>query len=170
MDNVYQINWLIFVRQYIPIALRTVLYLAWLDSIFVALEHLHTRFLEAREKGLYQQRHTAMVTHIEKLCNDAFDNDMRRIYVTLVSFDEYLYLFPPDEEDHHLQEIDADPDEPIYLIEEDAGQLNADAIIWVPIALQPATEEEQQTFEENMRALVDYYKTYGPNYQILYYE
>lgn len=170
MNNVYQVNWRVFVRLYIVIALRTASILAWLDSIFTAIAHLHSRFLEQRQTWLYQQHHTAQVCHIEKVCNDAFDNVARRIYITLATFEEYLYAYAPEVNDHYLQEQDADPDNPIYLLEGGAQHVSPDAIIWVPIELQPATEPEQAQFEENIRTLVDYYKTHGPNYTIQYYE
>lgn len=170
MNNVYQVNWSVFVRIYIIIALRTASILAWLDAIFTAIADFHGRFLAQRTAWLYQQHHTAQVCHIEKVCNDAFDGSLRRIYVTLATFEEYLYAYSPGVDDHYLQEQNADPDNPIYLLEGGAQHVSPDAIIWVPIELKPGTESEQLQFEENIRTLVDYYKTYGPNYTIKYYE
>lgn len=167
--NIFQIDWLKFVRENVPIALRQPLFLHWLNSVVGEIKQLHLTFLAHREDWLYKIRHTSQVIHIEKVLNDRFDDLERRIYINNVTFESYLYLWPDEENPYYLQEDGADPDSPLYLLEADAGVISPDATIYVPISLKPTGELALTNFENEMRCLVDYYKTYGVNYQILYY-
>lgn len=171
MNPIYNIDWNVFVRKVWPGFVKKPMVLAYLDSVVAEIKKLHDQFREHTVEWRYQVAHTAQTVHIEKVLNDKFDDVERRIYIENVTFDEYIYLWPPEDENpHYLQEAGANPDKPVYLLEGDAGTINPDATIYVPEALKPATDTAVQEFEAGLRGLVDFYKTYGPNYQILYYE
>lgn len=170
MKRIYTIDWSIFVRENLPIALRRTLLVHTLISAVSGVRQLHNRFLDCASDWLYKQRHTAQVVHIEKVLNDAFDDVARRIYVQNVQFQSYKYLYPDGEDPHFLQEDGAVPDAPMYLLEDGAGTISPDATIYVPMPLRPSAAIEIENFENAIRGLVDYYKTWGVNYQILYYE
>lgn len=168
--NIFQIDWSKFVRENVPIALRQQLFLHLLNAMTGRIKELHNTFLDFRTDWLYKIRHTSQVIHIEKVLNDAFDDVERRIYVQNVQFQSYKYLYPDGEDPHFLQEDGAVPDAPMYLLEDGAGTISPDATIYVPMPLRPSAPIEIENFENAIRGLVDYYKTWGVNYQILYYE
>lgn len=168
--NIFQIDWGKFTRENVPIALRRPIFIRLLASIIGQIRNLHYTFLDHRTDWLYKIRHTSQVIHIEKVLNDKFDRVQRRIYIQNVTFASYLYLWPDGEKPHYLQEDGADPDRPLYLLEEDAGVISPDATIYVPAALRPSLQSDFETFENSLRGLVEYYKTYAVNYQIIYYE
>lgn len=170
MSAIFNIDWEKFVKENLPISLRKSVTIHFIQSAVGEIKVLHENFLERKTSWLYRQRHTAQVVHIEKVLNDYFDDVERRIYIANVTFESYKYLYPDGEDPHYLQEENANPDRPMYLLEGDAGTISPDATVYVPIALKPIASIEIENFENKMRGRVDYYKTYGVNYQILYYE
>lgn len=169
MNAIYSIDWNGLVRKVLPGFLKKPMVFAYLDSALVCLSSVHERFKEEMIEWRYQVEHTAQVIHIEKVLNDRFDAVDRRIYIENVGFSEYVYLWPPEDENpHYLQEPGATPDRPVYLLEEDAGTISPDATVYVPAVLKPVDTVEQEVFESGIRGIIDFYKTYGPNYQILY--
>lgn len=170
-QQIYEFDLNLFVRQLLPGLLRREKWLALFDAFLSPVVDLLDAFNEFRFQANYKVAHTAQVVHMEKVLNDAFDDTLRRIYIDNVTFSEYIYLWPQaDEEPHHLQEIDADPDNPIFLLQGDEGVLSPDATVWVPIAMQPLNAVAEDAFLTEMRGLIDYYKFFNINYQILYYE
>lgn len=169
MRNIYKIEWDQFTLINLPIALRKTLLVRLVSSCLKAVKDIHINLLNAIDDWLYKQRHTAQVVHIEKVLNDFFDDVERRIYINNVTFFSYKYLYPDGEDPHFLQEVDADPDKPMYLLDRDAGTISPDATVFVPLGLKPPTQVALDSFESELRAKVDYYKTFGVNYQIIYY-
>lgn len=170
MNQIYTIDWSVFLRNIFPGFLNKPMAKHFLTVVIAEIENLYDRCMADMVQWRYQVAHTAQTVHIEKVLNDKYDDVERRIYITNVTFGEYIYLWPPeDETPHFLQEADAVPDKPLYLLEGDAGTINPDATIYVPLILKPAEALPLQNFELGMRGLVDFYKTYGPNYQIVYY-
>lgn len=170
MLNIYRIDWNKLVKENVLIALRRSVILHFLLSAISEVRLLHDVFLETSADWLYRQRHTSQVVHIEKVLNDHFDSVERRIYINNVTFESYKYLYPDGEDPHYLQEESADPDRPMYLLDENAGVLSPDATVYIPSGMRPGTQIEVENFENQIRGKVDYYKTYGVNYQIIYYE
>lgn len=169
MRNIYKIEWDQFALVNLPIALRKTLIVHLITSCLKAIQNIHTKLLNAIEDWLYKQHHTAQVVHIEKVLNDFFDDVERRIYINNVTFFSYKYLYPDGEDPHFLQEDGADPDRPMYLLDGDAGTISPDATVFIPFGLKPQAQVALESFESEVRAKVDYYKTFGVNYQIIYY-
>ncbi|MBK5213649.1 MAG: hypothetical protein JJE55_08325 [Flavobacteriaceae bacterium] len=170
MGNLFNIDWEKFVTENLLVALRRTLLIHVLLSAINEVKALHTTFLAAGNDWIYKIKHTAQVIHIEKVLNDYFDDVERRIYINNVQFEAYKFLYPDGEDPHFLQEVGADPDSPMYLLDEFAGQLSPDATVYIPIAMKPLVAIELENFENEVRGKVDYYKTWGVNYQIVYYE
>lgn len=170
MGEIFNIDWDKFVKENLLIAVRKTVVIHVLLSAINELRALHNEFLETRRGWIYKIRHTAQVVHIEKVLNDYFDDVERRIYINNVEFQSFKYLYPDGEDPHFLQEDGADPDKPMYLLDEFSGQLSPDATVYVPVALRPILQTEIENFENELRGKVDEYKTWGVNYQIVYYE
>lgn len=170
MRAVYNIDWEKFVRENLPIAIRKSVLIHFVIAAINEVKALHTTFLAHGNDWLYKIRHTSQVVHIEKVLNDYFDDVERRIYINNVQFAAFKYLYPDGEDPHFLQEEGADPDRPMYLLDEFAGQLSPDATVYIPIGMKPLVPIELENFENEVRGKVDYYKTWGVNYQIVYYE
>lgn len=169
-QQIYDFDLSLFIRQLLPGLLRRSKWLALLDGLLLPVVVLLDEFHVFRLQANYKVAHTAQVVQMEKILNDAFDVTLKRIYIDNVTFSEYIYLWPQaDEEPHHLQQIDAIPDNPLFLLQGDEGILNPDATVWVPIAMQPLTPVAEDAFLTEMRGLIDYFKFYNINYQILYY-
>lgn len=170
MNAIYNIDWNLVVRNTLAGFVNKPLVRHLLLTVMAEIELLYEQCMATMAEWRYQVAHTAQTVHIEKVLNDQFDNAERRIYIDNVGFDEYVYLWPPEDENpHYLQQAGAVPDNPLYLLEADAGTINPDATIYVPLELKPVEDLALETFEAEMRGLVDFYKTYGPTYQLLYY-
>ena len=137
-----------------------------INALINPLKQLYAEFISFRESAIYRIDHTGSVEHIEKVLDDKFDNELRRIYLEQVTFSNYLWIFRP-EDNEPLYLFNDDPE---YLLEGSASLVAPDGTVWVPIAMKPVDESERILLEARIRACVDYYADFGINYQILYYE
>ena len=163
--NVYIFDPINFAKQLTPPEWRQPKFTAILNAFITPFKLLYDAFALYREDAIYRITHTSSLIHIEKVLNDEHDNDLRRIYLTHVDFEDYTWLYPAGEADLHLSN-----DEPVYLLEGEATRINPDGTVWIPVALEPVDDIDKKNFEAKIRSLVDYYADYGITYNINYYE
>ena len=168
MSQIYTIQWNKFVELLLPIALRKKLTIIWLTCLVAPVRHLHQRFLAYRLDALYRVQHNSQIAYMEAVLNDEFDKYQRRIRIQLVTFKNQLYFYEPLEgkdvffynpEDHL----------PVYFYED--GQFSGDGVdflVCVPPGLKPSLAVDKLAMLTKMRGLVDYYKLYSKNYEIIW--
>lgn len=133
------------------------------------VETLYQDFLTWRADCLYRLGHNSQVCYLQAALNDRFDNTERRIYITNVEVQEPVWIYEP-EDDKPVRFYEPEDEMPVYFREDFEFEGGAyDFTVMVPIELHPATSEELQAYLVQMRALVDYYKLFCKEYNIIFY-
>ncbi len=93
-DRSYKVVWKRFSRWLTPVLRRKPKFLALLFAIVSPINHLHNRFIHFRNYVNYRIGITPQVVHLERLLNDRFDVEERRIKIVRgVAYDALpLYL------------------------------------------------------------------------------
>lgn len=89
--NIYRVYFRKLLRWLVPGILDRPIQTAWLNSLVAPLKSLYTAFLSFRESMLYFLSITPQVCRLQKLLNDRYDNQQRRIRI--VDGVEYLPLW-----------------------------------------------------------------------------
>lgn len=80
-SNIFQSDWRRFVRMFTPVELRRSSLLAALYAALSPLASLHASFLVFRTNVQYRLGINYQVCHLERLLNDTYDVELRRIYI-----------------------------------------------------------------------------------------
>ncbi|WP_136464955.1 hypothetical protein [Flagellimonas onchidii] len=163
-DNIYIVDYRKLIIWLVPTFLRKVKLIAWLQVLIAPIKGLYNDFLKYRKKVDYKLNHNSQVCYLQKVLNDAFDNESKRIYIENGIFIQALYVYAPKEE------------LPVYVgtqyIYSDGdltgGQI--DFIVNVPIGLKPSDPIALEGFLSDMRALVNEYKLASKTYNIKWIE
>jgi hypothetical protein len=89
----FNINWIVFVRQLVPVALRKLKTFAWLDVLVSQVKALHATFLTYMVAVNYALAHNSQIISLTKFLNDRFDNVPRRIYIENVNNRSRDYIY-----------------------------------------------------------------------------
>jgi hypothetical protein len=168
-SSIFNIEYKTLVEMLTPTFFRQKRYIKWLRVLIKPLSTQKSVFLKFRTESLYKLSHNSQVIYLEKVLNDAFDNDLRRIYINNAIIIEPIWFYEIEDNKPVLFYEIAD-NKPVYFRE--GAELTGDSIdftVFVPSELQPSTTTAFENFINQMRALVDYYKLYSKNYQIQFY-
>lgn len=168
--NYYIIDFLVQAINLFLTELRQPIVLRFKEAIMPEFQSLHDSFLAYRESNLYKIEHTGQVWSMEKVLNDAFDNDLRRIYI-----EDGVLVQPPfiyrRAEERPTYIFRRNENQPFYLRRRaEIEDSDKDFIIYVPIVLQPENVTDDLTFLAAITKLADYYKIASKTYRIEYYE
>lgn len=168
MNNVYQINWLLFVRFLLPIGLRRPRIQSILGALLTPITYLHQNFLTFRAESLYKVRHNSQIVYLENVLNDVFDPLLRRIVIQNAVFKNPIYFYEP-EENKEVFFYEPEDNQPVYFREpnEFVGD-GVDFFVFVPPDLQPSNGQLQLNLLTRMNGLINYYKLYSKNYSIVW--
>lgn len=167
-NNVYNINWNSFAANLLPISLRLPEPLAFVAVLLQPIVQAHNVLLAFRADSLYKVRHNSQKCYMQAMLNDAFDPELRRIRIANTVFKTAVYFYEPEENREVFFYEPAD-NKPVYFNEpsEFVGE-GVDFSVLVPPDLQPGTEQAETAMLTKMRGLIDYYKLYSKNYNILW--
>lgn len=158
MRKIFIIDFTKLVRLLIPVILRRLAHVAWLQALCFPVNFLYQLFLRNRDANLYRLKITPQVVFLERLLNDRYDISARRIRITdALDYDPvYLYQEPENKPAYLFTEGE---NKPVYLFtEEEVGLQTVNFYVIVPRTI---------IFNENeMRALLDTYKLAGKTYKI----
>lgn len=174
-SNVYNIDFRALAAKLSPPKLRKLKLIDWLFVLLKPLEEINFLFKSFRKQAIYKVTHNGQVVYLEKVLNDQYDNELRRIYIEDAFAQEPVYIYPENENlpiyipaINTVQEI-ANPVEitPIYIYD-DFEFLEGiyDFIVFVPEDLRPSTAFVENTFIIKMRSLVNYYKLASRRFKI----
>jgi len=153
----YLINWEKLVKLLLPTFLRKPVLIAFLNAFTKPIERMHTEFLEQKAEWQYRLSHNGQVFSLEKVLNDAFDNDERRIYITSVDFQDDIYIGNRDNIDQVYISAPPDDDTTTYIGSAPNYMEQADFIVHVPADILAANEIL-------IRNTIDLYKIAGKTY------
>jgi hypothetical protein len=157
-DKVYDIDYKRLVRWKTPERKRLAVLLTWLYALVQPVISAHQSFLLFRKSRIYQLTITPQICYLERLLNDRFDNDDRRIYIEDTDWFDPWYVYQEDELKPRYMYTEAE-DQPVYTYTDaEAGETPDDFIVFVPASLVFDNTE--------MRALLNINKLPGTHYNI----
>lgn len=143
----------------LPTFLRKPVILAFLRVLLSPVLFLFSLFSKNRDNNLYQLQITPQVCYLEKMLNDRYDPQERRIYITDGEMRDTDYLYLQSELQDEYIFLESEKKDEYYFLENEIGFSGATFIIHVPQAV---------SFNENeMRGLVNSYKLTTRSYDIV---
>lgn len=70
----YNIDWLLFIREFLPVRLRKLKRINFIRAALAPLITLHSQFIAFVDKTKYELAFTSQIMYLEKLLNDQFNN------------------------------------------------------------------------------------------------
>lgn len=164
--GVYDIDFDKVVRLETPTRLRKSVRLAWLRVMVWCVKFLYGLFVVFRNDRVYRMAHNSQVCYMEAVLNDAFDPDLRRIYIDDPEYVDPVYVYLPPEElpvwlatDIELPVMDYEAPVPLY-VDSEISVSGPQFIVYYPVDLT--------IDEDRMRALINKYRLASKaNYLIL---
>lgn len=148
----YIINYTKIVNERIPEEIRTTDLVAYVMVLILPVVFIYNLFLAFRNLVLYRLEITPQVVYLEKLLNDRYDDDERRIYILDGNQYEPKYLFTKAELQPIFLYRKSEVSKPkTYLFTKgEVGQFTYDFVVYVPISIE---------FDENeMKSLIEGFK------------
>lgn len=137
----------------LPTFLRKPIVRAYLDVLLHPVSQLYDRWVNFRDDNLFKLEHNGQVCYLRKALNDTLDPSERRIYIGDGNRFLRQYIYTPGEnKPRYLGKI------PLYQ-SSDYADTGADFIVFAPIEIID-TEINQ------LKALIDFYKSGGKRYKI----
>jgi hypothetical protein len=137
----------------------------WLQVLITPIGELYNNFLKYRKRVNYKLSHNSQVCYLQKVMNDSFDSELKRIYIENGIFLQALYIYTPQEE------------LPVYIgreyiiySDEDLVGGQDDFIVVVPVQLKPSSTIALEGFLSDMKALINEYKLASKTYSIKWIE
>ncbi len=145
-----------------PIFWRKITFVNWVYCLVEPIVILKEDFRKFRGKSIYKIVHNGQVMLLEKVLNDAFDIEDRRIYITDSLINDSIYIYSiPEQKPVYLGTQ--------YLYTFDAfEEIEFDFYIIMPLALKPVSSFDLTNYENQIKGLVNYYKLASKRYKILW--
>ena len=138
----------------IPAFLRRAKLYAWLQTLCSPVVNIYDEFIKERDANLYKLSHNSQVFSLEKVMNDKFDSQERRIYISDGFTKDRIYI-------HRRIEDKPVYLHPIYLHNRgDYADTGVDFIVWIPWAVFMSPQNLVEA-----KALIDFYKLAGKRYK-----
>ena len=150
----YKVDFKILMGWMLPTFMRKAITIAILKSFINPIEKLFFDWGLIRDRNLYKLAHNGQTCYFRKALNDAFDNELRRIYIGNGNSVDRLYIYTRQENRPlHLGKV--------YLNSRDDFTGNAiDFIVYVPTSVK-------EQFPYRLDALIKYYKQASKRYKII---
>lgn len=163
-DKIYIIDYNKLLVWLLPTFLRRVKLSKWLKVLLHPITILYNDFLKYRKRVNYKLSHNSQVCYLQKVLNDSFDTEQKRIYIKNGLFIQALYVYSPQE------------NLPVYIdtqyiySDEDLIGRQDDFIVLVPSQLKPSNPIALEGFLNDMKALINEYKLASKTYSIKWIE
>lgn len=165
-ENVYRFDVFSWGKSLLPGFYRKPKRLALIQVLLRPTKKLAQEFEEFRHLSTYKQNHNSQIPYLTGVMNDAFDHELRRIFITNAEVRTPLFFYEAADE-KPVFFYETEHDKPVYFREESeflGG--GSDFTVWVPLELKPQDEAELTAFLTRMRAQIDYFKLYAKSYVI----
>lgn len=158
MNNVYYLNWNRLVTFFIPKVLRKPLLLALIHSAVLPLKVNYSAFLSFKKNAEYKVKHNGQVVYLEKMLNDKFDKNLRRIQVENRKPNIPFWLYYVEDGKplfiYHIENT-----KPVYFFRNGYHYNEFDFTVSIP--------NDLIDFEFQIQAQINYYKLFSKNYKIV---
>jgi hypothetical protein len=164
-EAIYTIDWNIFLQMYVAGIRQRPKHTELLLVFISKIADLQQELQNFRNESVYKVSHNASVGLLEKVMNDKFDQNQRRIYIRNVQRieDLRLYTFPQE------KQIGIRTDTPVGLR---TGSIfnpeSPDFKVFIPLDIQPVNATELEGLIIQIRAQLDYYKLYAKKYELVW--
>lgn len=162
-SNIYNINFRKLGDLLTPPFLRKAALIDWIECLLKPLEEVNVNFKIFRKASIYKVTHNGQVVYLQKVLNDYFDKEERRIYIKDVFYRNPLYIYPEtDEKPVYIYD-----NEPVYVYDDNDFNLpDYEFVVYIPIALKPVNDIDIINIEIQIKSLVNYYKLASKRYLI----
>lgn len=158
--NIYNVDFNKLIRYFLPRDWLEITHISFLASLITPVETLRKDFLTFRNQINYRLSHNSQVVYLQKVLNDQYDSELRRIYINNGVFIGPLYAY---------KESDNRPfflgTQIIYKETELVGG-DADFIVIFPKELRPANAITIQGYLSDIKATVNEYKLASKTFSI----
>ncbi|WHT39963.1 hypothetical protein QNH98_04715 [Myroides sp. mNGS23_01] len=151
----YNIDFKKLILLMLPISLRKVGLIAWLEAMIEPIRQIQYDFVQKRQETLYNLQHNGQVCFLRKILNDIFDIERRRIKIIDGNQYDRFYIYTKGEQKTKYLGV-------FYLHQRLDYRGTSDFIIQVPSSLQYDSYQ--------LNAIVNYFKLAGMQYKIENYE
>lgn len=157
----YNIDWLYIIRILVPPVYRTTNHLDWLQALLKPVRSLYSAFLTYKSDKMYFASIRFQKIYMEKMLNDLYDNDNRRIYIEDATRLTAVYVankalgYPPVYV--HNSSVTHDP---LWVYSKSSYVAQLDFVVKVPVSIYSDLNLDQ------MKAYINDYKFAGKRYEI----
>lgn len=183
MSAVFNIDYKRLLVMLLPTPIRKPVVFAIMKAIFRPIVTLYDAFMLNRAQNIYRMTRTGQVCHLRGMLNDAFDSDLRRIYIADSQAAGWIFLYKQSlfnsiDNKYPLMVTKADTitadafgnttlifNEGLTLIPKQGsiGASGIDFLVMVPFALLGVVDENR------IKSQVNYYKLASKRYEIQYF-
>lgn len=167
-SNIYIISYQEFKAQLLPIILRKPKWLALLKALISPLVTLYDTFFAFKTQAIYKTEHNASITLLQAVLNDHFDEVERRIYINNAEITATQHYYDEGEGDPLYFYDTGNGDPQWFFNQETFNVYGSDFTVFLPNALRPIDDEDEERLLTLIRADLDYYKMYGTKYTIVW--
>jgi len=181
MNKVFEVDFKRLVVLLLPTFLRKPLLFALIKALVRPVVSVHTAFMAARREALYKTNHTGQVCYLRGCLNDAFDSDLRRIYISDAESLDWCFLykketfssegkgkpiylgFASERQQKRLMFSAGNAGVKILPKQGTVGAMGVDFAVMVPMAMRGKIDESR------IVSLVNFYKLASKRYMINFY-
>jgi hypothetical protein len=163
-SKIYDIDFRELANLLTPPMLRRRRHIDWIETLLKPLEQVNFSLKKYRKDAIYKVTHNGQVVYLEKVLNDSFDPELRRIKIDDFPIYDPLWVYPESDE----KPVYIDAQKPVYVYT--AGSIfktvDFDFRVLVPKDIKPASDYALSALTVQIRSLVNYYKLASKRYTI----
>lgn len=166
--KIYIVSYREFKEQLLPLLLRKPKLLAWLQALISPFVSLYDEFFAFKEKAIFKTEHNAAITLLQKMLNDGYDDVERRIYINNAEITSTQHYYDKGLGDP-LEFYDKGKGDPQWFFNKEVFNVyRSDFTVFLPGAIRPVNNEDEERLIIDIKADLDYYKMYGTKYTIVW--
>jgi len=163
--NIYSVLFDRLSQLFVPRLMKRTKRMIISQALSKGLKNLYDDFYAYKDLALYQVSHNGSIIQLEKVLNDYFDPDQRRIYIENVQRVQDLRVYTLAAE----KQINVSTT-PVKGIRtgNDFNQNIADFNVYIPSDLQPIDSNALSQFIIQIKTQIDFYKLYAKKYELIW--
>ncbi len=165
-SKIYNIDFRSLANLLTPPFLRKKTFIDWLSCLLHPLSFVNYNLNIFRKESIYKVTHNGQVVYLQKVLNDKYDNELRRIRIQDSFIYDPTWVYP---EIRELPVYVYDENNPVYIYDESAfDTAETDFVAIFPNEIKPVNEIDLNILEIQIKSLINYYKLAGKRYLILW--
>jgi hypothetical protein len=162
MGPIYNIDYNTLIKWLVPPVLRNEFMLNWIKALISPLISTYLSFIRYYNDISYKLSITPQVCYLQKILNDTFDNELRRIYITDPENYIVTLIHTDDAQNPLITHLDSSLEE-IPIIHDDSAYESSgnDFNVIIPFVLS-------QIQEYQLKTILNTYKLPSKRYKLYY--